>query len=171
MSSIAATERLIYWLQSAYAMEEESLQLLVHIHERVENYHDLKAKIAQHIEETDGQKKLLAGCLERLQSSPSTLENFSAKISALSHRFAEDGTDDEIIRDIADCYTFEQQEIVRYIIIIEAAKTIGDHDTLGIAELILKQEVAMANWLLDHTPQITFAFLSRSTANPETANR
>lgn len=171
MSSIAATERLIYWLQSAYAMEEESLQLLIHIHERIENYNDVKTKIAQHIEETDGQKKLIAGCLERLQSAPSTVENFSAKISALSQRFSEDGTDDEIIRDIADCYTFEQQEIVRYIIIIEAAKTIGDHDTLGIAELILKQEVAMANWLLDHTPQITFAFLSRSAANPETANR
>lgn len=171
MSSLTATEHLIYWLQSAYAMEEESLQLMTHVYARLENYPGLKAKLAQHIDETDDQKKLLAGCLNRLQSAPFTFGKFSATLSALSHTFLEDGGDDEIIRNLIECYSIEQQEIARYIVIIETAKVVGDHDTLGIAELILKQEVAMANWLLDHTPQITAAYLSRLAANPSTANR
>lgn len=171
MSSISATESLIQWLKDAHTMEEQSIQLLGHIYDRLDNYPLLKDKIADHLEETEGQKKLLAGCLERLQSSASSFDELTARLSGFTRSVSEVGAGDEIIRDVMDCYSFEQQEIVRYIIIIEAAKTVGDHNTLGIAELILRQEVEMANWLLDHAPQLTFAFLSRSAANPETARR
>lgn len=171
MSSKEASDTLIHWLQVAWQMEEESLSMLTRLCHRLTHYPLLEERLEKHLEETVEQKNLLAGCLERLQAEPPRLGQWSAGIAAWAKNVAATAADDEVVRSLADCYIFEQQEIVHYIVIIEAARELGDQHTLGIAEMILRQEISMANWLLDHAPQVTRAFLSREAANPATAKR
>lgn len=59
-----------------------------------------------------------------------------------------------------------QPQIAAYTVLIAAAKEAGDAQTQTACEQILKQEVAMADWLREHLPQITTAFLQRS-ASPD----
>ena len=50
---------------------------------------------------------------------------------------------------------------------IEAAKVAQDTETHRVCEAILHQEIAMSDWLRQHLPELTQAFLRRSAA-PET---
>jgi ferritin-like metal-binding protein YciE len=53
-----------------------------------------------------------------------------------------------------------------YTVLTETARLAGDSETQQVCEQILPQEIAMADWLKEHLPQITAAFLQRS-ANPD----
>jgi ferritin-like metal-binding protein YciE len=66
----------------------------------------------------------------------------------------------------ANRYVFENVEIATYTVLIAAAKAAGDKQTQAACEQILPQEEAMANWLLQHLPELTEAFLQRSE-NPD----
>ncbi|WP_332729508.1 DUF892 family protein, partial [Pseudomonas sp. ESBL2] len=52
-----------------------------------------------------------------------------------------------------------------------AATASGDELTAEACRAILKEEVAMADWLREHLPEITRAFLSRSATPGEEAKR
>lgn len=62
-------------------------------------------------------------------------------------------------------YVFENLEIATYTVLIAAAQEAGNTQTQMTCEQILPQEEAMADWLKEHLPEITQAFLARS-ANP-----
>src|SRR3546814_6934624 len=59
------TERLIEWLRDAHAMEAQAETMLNKQASRIEHYPELKARIEQHITETQNQAKLIEGCLQR----------------------------------------------------------------------------------------------------------
>ena len=48
-------ERLLKWLQDAYAMEQEAETMMKAMASRIENYPQLAARIGQHVQETQGQ--------------------------------------------------------------------------------------------------------------------
>ena len=74
---------------------------------------------------------------------------------------------DEVVKGAMSGYVFENLEIASYTVLIEAAKVAGDVETQRACEQILPQEIAMAEWLREHLPEITQAFLERS-ASPHT---
>ena len=61
----SAEERLMEWLRDAHAAEEQAETMLRGMAGRIENYPDLRARIEQHIGETQRQAKLVRGCIER----------------------------------------------------------------------------------------------------------
>ena len=63
-------------------------------------------------------------------------------------------------------YVFENLEIASYTVLIAAAKEVGDTQTQSACEKIIEQEIAMAQWLKDHLPQVVSAFLTRD-ADPD----
>lgn len=63
-------------------------------------------------------------------------------------------------------YVFENMEIASYTVLIEAAQMAGDSATEQACRSILEEEVAMAQWLKEHLPEVTRAFLTRS-ADPD----
>ena len=69
---------------------------------------------------------------------------------------------DEVIKGAMAGYVFENLEIATYTVLIAAAKAVGDTETQKTCEKILPQEVAMAEWLKEHLPELTQAFLDRS---------
>lgn len=165
------TENLLDWLRDAHAMEQQAEKMLKAQAERLEHYPELKARIEQHIVETQGQQELLGNCLQRLGSSPSTIKDMSAKLMAFGQAMAGMTVSDEVVKGAMSGYVFENLEIAAYTVLISAAKAVGDSETQRACEQILPQEIAMADWLREHLPQITEAFLARSAAPNTEAKR
>jgi len=155
-------ENLLDWLRDAHAMEQQAEQMLKAQSSRLEHYPQLKARIDQHIEETLDQQKLIDECLQRLGGEASTMKDLGGKLMAFGQAVGGSMMSDEVIKGAMSGYVFENMEIASYTVLIAAAQAAGDTQTQKVCEKILPQEVAMADWLLKHLPQLTEAFLVRS---------
>ncbi|ONH49927.1 Ferritin-like metal-binding protein YciE [Pseudomonas cedrina] len=164
-------ENLLDWLRDAHAMEQQAEKMLKAQSERLEHYPQLKARIDQHIEETLGQQQLIDQCLARLGGSSSTLKDMGGKLMAFGQAVGGSLMSDEVIKGAMAGYVFENMEIASYTALIAAAKEAGDLETQAACEKILPQEIAMAEWLLEHLPELTQAFLRRSADPDKEAKR
>ena len=159
-------ENLMNWLRDAHAMEQQAETMLTSQSERLEHYPTLKARIDQHINETKGQQARLESCIQRLGGSPSTLKDVGGKLMAFAQGMSGMVMSDEVVKGAMSGYVFEHMEIASYTILIAAAKAAGDAETQRICEENLREEEAMAQWLLEHLPEVTKTFLARS-ADPD----
>lgn len=157
-----ARDHLIDWLRDAHAMEQQAEQMLSAQKSRLENYPKLRTRIEKHIEETQGQKALLERTLTRLGSEPSTLKDIGGKLMAFGQAVGGMTVSDEVVKGAMAGYVFENVEIAAYTVLIAAAKAAGDVETQKACEEILPQEIAMADWLKEHLPELTQAFLDRA---------
>ncbi|AJK48147.1 hypothetical protein BGL_2c00490 [Burkholderia plantarii] len=163
-------EHLDEWLRDAHAMEEQAGTMLAAMARRLEHYPDLKQRIEQHLGETREQARLIRECIGRRGSDVSALKDLGARSLATLQGFTSMLAADEVVKGAIASYAFENFEIATYRTLITAARTAGDADTLTVCERILPQEVAMANWLEQHLPQVVNAFLTRNPEN-EAASR
>lgn len=159
-------ENLLDWLRDAHAMEQQAEKMLRAQSERLEHYPKLKARIDQHIDETLSQQQLVDGCLKRLGGSSSTIKDMTGKLMAFGQAVGGSLMSDEVIKGAMAGYVFENVEIASYTVLIAAAEAAGDMETKVACETILPQEIAMAEWLLQHLPELTEAFIIRS-ADPD----
>ena len=164
-------ENLLDWLRDAHAMEQQAEQMLRAQSGRVEHYPELKARIDQHLEETLGQQKLVAQCIERLGGTTSTMKDLAAKVMAFGQVAGGMAMSDEVVKGSISSYVFENLEIASYTSLIAAAEQVGDIETMTACEQILPQEVAMAQWLLDHIPKVTQTYLLRAATPGEVAKK
>jgi ferritin-like metal-binding protein YciE len=156
------TENLLSWLRDAHAMEQQAEQMLTAQKSRLVNYPKLRTRIEKHIEETVGQRELLEQALARLGSEPSTMKDISGKLMAFGQAMGGMLMSDEVVKGAMSGYVFETLEIATYTVLIAAAKSVGDAQTQADCERILEQEIAMADWLREHLPELSQAFLDRS---------
>lgn len=156
------TERLIEWLRDAHAMEAQAETMLKKQASRIEHYPELKARIEQHIVETQNQSKLIESCLQRHDKSYSGLKDLGGKMMAMGQAMGGMMVNDEIVKGAQMGYVFENLEIASYTILIAAAEAVGDVQTKEICQRILVEEVAMADWMREHLPQLTHAYLTRA---------
>ncbi|WP_300633397.1 DUF892 family protein [Pseudomonas sp.] len=164
-------ENLLDWLRDAHAMEQQAEKMLKAQSERLEHYPKLKARIDEHIQETLGQQALIDECLTRLGGSSSTLKDIGGKLMAFGQAVGGSLMSDEVIKGAMAGYVFENMEVASYTVLIAAAQAAGDAETQAACEKILPQEIAMAQWLLEHLPELTQAFLERSAAPGKEAKR
>lgn len=171
MDTKVINEYLDQWLRDAHAMEEQAESMLTSQAGRIENYPELKAKIEQHIRETQSQSERIRACLERRGTSPSGAKDIAGKFTAMMQGLSGTAMADEVVKGGMASYTFEQFEISSYGAIIAAAELAGDTETKTVAETILREEKAMADWLHQHLPQVTRQFLERSATEGTSAKR
>ncbi|MCQ4261569.1 hypothetical protein CXK91_02590 [Stutzerimonas stutzeri] len=155
-------ERLVEWLRDAHAMEAQAETMLNKQASRIEHYPELKARIEQHITETQNQAKLIEGCLQRYDKSYSGLKDLGGKMMAMGQAMGGMMVNDEIVKGAQMGNVFENLEIASYTILIAAAEAVGDMQTKEVCERILLEEIAMADWLRDHLPELTQAYLTRA---------
>lgn len=166
MTTQQPQENLLDWLRDAHAMEQQAETMLSSQSGRLEHYPVLKARIDKHIEETRGQQARLETCIKRLNGSPSALKDLGGKLMAFAQGASDMVVSDEVVKGAMSGYVFEHMEIASYTILIAAAKAAGDMETQQVCEQNLQEEIAMADWLLEHLPDVTQAFLARA-ANPD----
>jgi ferritin-like metal-binding protein YciE len=164
-----AEERLLEWLRDAHAAEEQAETMLKGTASRIENYPDLKARIEQHIGETQRQAELIRGCIERRGGSTSAIKDTGAKMLALGQALSGVFVGDEVMKASIASYAFEAMEIASYRILISTAQEVGDTETARVCEQILKEEEAMADWLEQNIPSLTKSYLARERTPGATA--
>lgn len=152
------------WLRDAHAMEKQAESMLESMASRIDNYPDVRARIEQHISETKHQITLLEEILDRNDISRSVLKDSMSKMMAFGQSMGGMAASDEIVKGSISGYVFEQFEIACYTSLLAAAKKAGDVASIPAIESILAEEQRMADWLIQHIPDITEQFLLRSDA-------
>ncbi|MFC7704745.1 ferritin-like domain-containing protein [Plastorhodobacter daqingensis] len=153
------------WLRDAHAAEEQALTMLKGQAGRIENYPALRERIEQHIRETEGQAEAIARLLERYDTSASTLKDMTSKMTATFQDLSGVFASDEVMKGAMFSYAFEHMEIASYRILITTAELLDDAEAVSVLRGILKEEEAMADWLLDNLDPLTRSFLGRSEAD------
>lgn len=157
-------EHYLDWVRDAYAMEKQAESMLEKMASRLEHYPDLKARIHQHITETQQQQNMVQSVIDRYDTSSSVVKDTLGKLAAQGQAIAGMMAEDEVVKGAISGYVFEQLEIASYTSLIAAAEQTGDEEGVRIFTVIRDQEVAMAEWLLTHLPDVTEQFLVRSAA-------
>lgn len=155
-------ENYLAWVKDAHAMEKQAESMLEKMSGRLEHYPDLKARIDQHIEETRQQQALVQSVIDRYDTSSSTLKDAMGKLSAMGQAMGGMMADDEVVKGAISGYVFENLEIASYTSLIAAAERVGDLEGVRIFTQIREQEIAMAEWCLQHLPDVTEQFMIRS---------
>jgi ferritin-like metal-binding protein YciE len=156
-----AEERLMEWLRDAHAAEQQAETMLSGMAQRIKNYPDLKARIEQHIGETQRQAERVRGCIERRGDSTSTIKDTGGKMLGFGQAMSGMFVGDEVMKGSIACCAFEAMEIASYRILIDTARQVGDEETARTCEEILQEEEAMANWLEKNLPMLTQQYLAR----------
>lgn len=164
-----ANDNLNDWLRDAHAMEQQAEKMLTAQAERLEHYPALRARIAQHIEETRWQQTMLDQCLTQRGISNSVVKDIGGKLMAFGQAVGGMTVNDEVVKGAMAGYVFENIGIATYTSLIAAAQAVGDAATQSACEQILVQEKAMAAWLLEHLPEVTQTFLARAETPGVTA--
>lgn len=149
------------WLRDAHAMEEQALTMLQGQVNRLEHYPQLRERIQQHIAETEGQEAELRRLLDGYGESSSMVKDAMGKLTAVGQAMSGMFAADEVVKGTMASYTFEHMEIASYRILIAAAGQLGDAKAVEVFRRCLSEEEAMADWLADHSSEITRQFLSR----------
>lgn len=163
------TERLLKWLQDAYAMEQEANTMLTATAGRLEHYPELKARIEQHINETRDQSEQVKRCIELLDGSIPSIKGAVASVMATVHAAGNSMMSDEVAKSLGVSYAFEHMEVASYRALVIAAKEAGQTQIAEICAAILDQEIAMAEWLIEHQEAVILAFLKRERTEGQTA--
>ena len=164
-----AEERFMEWLRDAHAAEEQAKTMLSGMASRIENYPELKARIEQHIRETERHADLVRGCIERRGGSTSTIKDAGGKLLAMGQAMSGMFVGDEVMKGSIASYAFEAMEIASYRILIATAEQVGDQETKRVCEEILREEEAMAKWLEQNVASLTKQYLRREETPGATA--
>lgn len=152
------------WLRDAHAMEKQAESMLKSMSGRIDNYPDLRARIEQHLTETEQQIKLLDEIIDRNGINRSLMKDATSKMAAMGQAASGMFASDEVVKGAISSYVFEQFEIACYTSLISAAEKVGDTAAVPVFKQILAQEQAMADWAINHIPDVTEQFLLRSAA-------
>lgn len=134
-------------LRNAHALEAEALQIMGWQFARLEHYQEMRARLRQHIDETEGQQQRLMTILEAHGTDSSTFKDamqaLMGNMAAIGHSMA----GDEILKNAFANYAFETFEIAAYKSLITMAERVGDRAAIDALRLNLEEEVAMQEFL------------------------
>lgn len=158
-----ARDNFLAWLRAAHAMEEQAITTLSAQSRRIESYPDLKARIVQHLHETEEHARALKALLDHFSGtgSVSAIKDMAAKLTAKAQGVGGMLTSDEVVKGAMASYAFEHLEIASYRVLIAAADELDEMEAKAVFERILAEEIAMADWLEANLDAITRIFLMR----------
>lgn len=150
------------WLRDAHAMEKQAESMLESMVKRIDSYPELCTRLEQHLFETRRQITVLDDIIARNNISRSVLKDSMSKIAAMGQSIGGMFPQDEVVKGVISGYVFEQFEVACYTSLLTAAQKVNDHDSIADLESILAEERGMAEWLLQHIPDITEQYIIRS---------
>jgi ferritin-like metal-binding protein YciE len=132
-------KELVRYLTDAHAIEAQAIQLLDK-GQKIANSGPLAAAFEDHLEETRGHQRLVAGRLEARGESPSKLKDAALSLGALNWGGFFKAQPDTPAKLAAFAYAFEHLEIASYELLLRLARRAVDLDTESVAAQILVQE-------------------------------
>jgi ferritin-like metal-binding protein YciE len=173
MASFAtATARTVFvtGLQNAHAVENQALALIDRQLDRLTRYPEICERLRSHRVETEVQirrlEEILTSLNERSSGWKDMALNFMGNMAALGNAMARD----EVLKDQLVNYAFENFEVASYRSLIALAEAAGFEDAAPLLRETLREEEAMAAWVLDTIPDLTLKFVGLRSMG-EDANR
>lgn len=162
MASLAtATARTVFvtGLQNAHAVENQGLALIDRQLDRLTRYPEICQRLRSHRAETEAQIRRLDEILGSLNERGSGWKdmalNFMGNMAALGNAFARD----EVLNDQLVNYAFESFEVASYRSLIAIAEAAGFASAAPLLRETLREEEAMAAWVLDTLPELTLKYV------------
>ncbi|HLH89312.1 MAG TPA: ferritin-like domain-containing protein [Xanthobacteraceae bacterium] len=161
MAQEKARDLLIVGLRNAHAMEVQARELMERQSGRLDDFPKVKARVRQHLDETNTQIKRLEKCLSGLGESASTVKDtamsFVANMAALGHAVAAD----EVLKNTFANNAFEHYEIAAYKSLLTLARQAGVAAASDELERSLREEEQMAQWIDDNIADVTLGYLAK----------
>lgn len=159
MSNDTARDVFIVGLRNAHAMEIQARELMERQSERLDDYPEVKAKVAMHLQETNQQLQHLEQCLEACGESTSSLkdttQSVAANLQAMTHAMA----GDEILKNTFANNAFENFEIAAYKSLLALCRAAGLESARAPLEQSLHEEERMADWVDANVEKVTMEYL------------
>jgi ferritin-like metal-binding protein YciE len=156
----AARDTFVVGLRNAHAMEVQARELMERQSERLDEYPEVKAKVAAHLQETNEQLKRLERCLEACGESTSSLKDTAQSMMANMQAVAHSAASDEILKNTFANNAFENFEIAAYKSLIALCGAAGAAEAKAELEASLKEEQRMAAWIDSNVEKVTMEFLA-----------
>jgi len=164
---MADRDRVLAWLNDAHAMEISIAQVLENHATDAEGHPELQTRLRDHLEQTRGHAEAVKGCVERLGGDTSGLKAGMATVMGTVQGMTTELAKDELVKNALHDYGTEHFEIACYTSLAAAAEEVGDPETARVCREILRDEEAMAGFLLGQIPTATREFLRQEAAAPK----
>lgn len=156
-------------LQNAHAVENQALAMIDRQLDRLVGYPEIVDRLRSHRGETELQIARLDEIMASFNSSSSGLKdmalNFMGNLAAFGNVFAAD----EVLKDQMINYAFENFEVASYSSLIALAEA-GDFATATpLLRETLREEQAMAAWVLETLPDLTRKYVGLASAGQQAA--
>lgn len=148
-----AEERLLAWLNDAYALERAQIPILENHADDAKSQPHVRAKDLEHLERTKQHVKMVGRCIRLLGRKPSKMKTAIGRISGAVNSLSTEPFDDEVVRNFLADFASENLEIASYNAIIVAARDAGHYEIASICEEILADEEEMVEWLGANLPR------------------
>lgn len=154
-----AREIFITGLRNAHAMETQAREMMERQSGRLDDYPNVKARVQQHLRETETQIQRLDDCLASCGESASTLkdttQSFMGNMAALAHTVMPD----EILKNTFANNAFEHFEIAAYKSLLALADLAGMSSAKPALQASLQEEQAMAAWIDQNIDGVTRSYV------------
>ena len=160
-------EQFIEWLADAHAMEVGIISTLEKHEADAKDLPKVKAAIAKHLRETKRHATDIEKALNSLGSGPSVLKEGVSKVGNLIAGVATSLVNDTPVKNAIADITTEHFEIACYLSLIFTATALGEDKIAATCKRILKDELAMADKLIELFPTINAAYLAELDVDPK----
>jgi ferritin-like metal-binding protein YciE len=139
----ALEDKLVQYIDEAYAMEQHVLRLLDSMIATTDDP-QMKRSLERHRKQTEKQAERLESRLTARRASPSRVKQAGGMIGALTKAMVDLGRGDKAARNARDGFATEHMEIASYELLERVAKLAGDKETVAVARQNREEEEAMA---------------------------
>jgi ferritin-like metal-binding protein YciE len=154
-----ARDIFVVGLRNAHAMEVQARELMERQSERLDDYPEVKAKLTEHLQETNQQLKRLEQCLEACGETSSSLKDTAQSVAANAMAMAHSMAGDEILKNTFANNAFEHFEIAAYKSLLALCPAAGVDSARAPLETSLKEEERMAAWIDANLAKVTMEYV------------
>ncbi|MCK1653480.1 ferritin-like domain-containing protein [Bradyrhizobium sp. 149] len=156
----AARDTFVVGLRNAHAMEVQARELMERQSERLDEYPEVKAKVAAHLQETNEQLNRLERCLQACGESSSSLKDTTQSVMANMQAMAHSVAGDEILKNTFANNAFENFEIAAYKSLLALCGAAGVTEAKDLLQTSLQEEQRMAAWIDSNVEKVTMEYLA-----------
>ncbi len=156
-----ATETYLTGLRNQHAVEGQAIETIQGQLGRMTDYPELHARMQMEMQQAHGQAQRLETLLKQHGTDTSTakeaMTSVIGKVSGLVHMTATD----EVLKNVLAAIGFKAYEIASYKVLMTLAEAAGAPGDSAVLKQSMDEEMQMGDWLGEHLPGITHAFLQK----------
>ena len=152
---------LVKALEDAYAMEAHMVEVLED-HAKDDQAEPMyRQGIERHLRQTEQHRDRIEQRLNALGESKPVVKGGLSSILGQMMGGVSGARQASLAKNARDDYASEHMEIASYVELITLAQALGDQDTVRTAQLNLRDEVEMQQWVMQNLPQLTVKSLEK----------